>query len=355
MLSILFFVLFTIYFLTDIPQRLQTYRYVRSAATRLAMLESLVNEGVSKVRTYLARLGVENPQQVIDRFLNNYFVINPVELEPTDIIRRLAHLIDTSEHKFKYDVSRILPSLSKHALNNIAVSLSIVSALYTVFKVLRHYFLIGKKYDNWLLLMQLSMILPQLVKELTPYVKAIDAITKGIPIGDSVGPMVAFKLAGLADRIEIEEDTVYSVVEIEGRRVYVIKAEGPGATVGKPGRAVAKLIDRLACRVARIITVDAALKLEGEESGEVAEGAGAAIGDPGPEKIEIERSAVKCGAPLDAVIVKMSSEEAIKPMTRELAEAVEKAYQKVLEIIRTRTKPGDTVIVVGVGNSVGVY
>jgi len=55
------------------------------------------------------------------------------------------------------------------------------------------------------------------------------------------------------------------------------------------------------------------------------------------------------------VIVKMSSEEAIKPMTRELAEAVEKAYQKVLEIIRTRTKPGDTVIVVGVGNSVGVY
>jgi len=354
-ISILFFVLFTIYFLTDIPQRVQFYRYSRSALSKLAMLEALVNEGIAKVRSYLAKIGVEKPHEFVLGFLDNYFTISPVDIEPTDIIRRMAHIIDTAEHKFKQDVAARLPNLSKHMINNIAVSLSIVSALHTVYKILRHYYLVGKKYENWLLLMQLSLLLPQIVKELSPYVKAIDAITRGIPIGDSVGPLVAFKLIGLSKREEIDEDTIVSEVNIEGRRVFVIKAMGPGATVGKPGRALAKLVERLSCRVDRIITVDAALKLEGEESGEIAEGAGAAIGDPGPEKIEIERVAVKCGAPLDAVVIKMSSEEAIKPMTKKLAEACEKAYNRVLEIIRNRTKPGDTVIVIGVGNSVGVY
>ncbi len=354
-ISILFFVLFTIYFLTDIPQRLQFYRYSRSAASRLAMLEALVNESIAKVRSYLSKLGIEKPHEFISEFLDNYFTIDPVDVEPTDIIRRMAHIIDTAEHKFKQDVAAKLPNMSRHTINNIAVSLSIVSALHSTYKVLRHYYLLGRKYENWVLLMQLALVLPQIVKELSPYAKAIDAITKGIPIGDSVGPLVAYKLIGLSKREVIEEDTVVSEVNIDGRRVFVIKAMGPGATVGKPGRALAKLVERLQCRVDRIITVDAALKLEGEETGEIAEGAGAAIGDKGPEKIEIERVAVKCGAPLDAVIIKMSAEEAIKPLTKKLVEACEKAYQKVLEIIRSRTKPGDTVIVIGVGNSVGVY
>ena len=36
-----------------------------------------------------------------------------------------------------------------------------------------------------------------------------------------------------------------------------------------------------------IITIDAALKLEGEDTGEVAEGIGAAIGGPGIERYKI--------------------------------------------------------------------
>jgi len=354
-ISLIFLVMFTLYFMTDLPQRVQIYRYSRLAASKLAMLESMVRESVSKIAGYLSKLGVENPQEIVSRFLDAYFVIQPVDIEPTDIIKRLGHLIESNERKFKNDVAKLLPNVGTHARNNVAASLAIASALNTVYKTLRHYYIVGRKYDNWLLLMQLSMILPQYLRELSPYVKAIDAFVKGIPIGDSVGPLVAFKLAGLSDRIEIVEDTVVSRVEIEGRTVYVVKAKGPGATVGRPGKAVAKLVEDLRCNVARIITVDAALKLEGEATGEVVEGTGAAIGDPGPEKIEIERAAVRCGVPLDAVIVKMSSEEAIKPMCREIAEAADRAYNLVLEIIRNRTKPGDNVIVVGVGNSVGVY
>ena len=354
-LSILFWLVFMLYFFTDLPQKTQFLRYEKGVASRLAVVESLVKESISKVKMYLHKLGVGNSDNLIGNSLENYFAIEPVSIEPIDIIKRLDHIITANEDKYKKDLRNSIPNVGVHMLNNIAVSLAIVSALYTVFKILRHYYLLGKKYENWVLLMQLYLLLPQLVKELMPYVRAVDTFMKGIPIGDSAGPLTAFKLAGLAPRIDIEEDTVYSIVEIDNRKVYVIKAKGPGATVGKPGKAVAKIAEMLDYKVARIITIDAALKLEGEQTGLVAEGSGAAIGDVGPEKIEIERIAVKCGAPLDAVIVKMGSDEAINPMTKEIADGVEKAYQKVLEIIRNRTKPGDNVIVIGIGNTVGVY
>ncbi len=354
-LSILLYMVFFLYFFTDLPQKTQFIRYERGVASRLAVVEGLVKESINKVKNYLLKLGIKNIDKMIDISLENYFVIEPVSIEPIDIIKRLDHMIINNENKFKKDIESLSPGLNRHILNNIAISLSIASALYTIYKILRHYYLLGKKYENWILLMQLYLLMPQLVKELIPYVKAIDGVSRGIPIGDSAGPLVAYKIALLSPRIDIDEDTVYSVVDIEGRKVYVVKAKGPGSTVGKPGKAVAKIAEMLNYKVSRIITVDAALKLEGEQTGLVAEGSGAAIGDPGPEKIEIERIAVKCNAPLDAVIIKMGADEAIKPMSKEIADGVEKAYQKVLEIIRTRTKPGDNIIVAGIGNSVGVY
>jgi|UniRef100_A0A7J2U532 hypothetical protein len=355
LISILFWVVFMLYFFTDLPQKTQFMRYERGVAARLGVVEGLVKESISKVKTYLVKLGVSNVDALVNNTLEGYFAIEPVSIEPTDIIKRLDHIITVNEDKFKSDLQKAMPNMGRHMLNNIAVSLSVTSALYTVYKILRHYYLIGRKYENWILLMQLYLMLPQLVRELIPYVKAVETFAKGVPVGDSVGPVVAYRLAGLSPRIDIEEDTVYSVTEIEGRKIYVIKAKGPGATVGRPGKAVAKMAEMLGYKVARIITIDAALKLEGEPTGLVAEGSGAAIGDIGPEKIEIERVAVRCNAPLDAVIVKMSNEEAIKPMTKDVAEGVEKAYQMVLEIIRNRTKPGDNVIIVGIGNTVGVY
>jgi hypothetical protein len=354
-LSALLWLVFMLYLLTDLPQKTQFMRYERGVVARLGVVEGLVKESISKVKSYLMKLGANNVDTLVGNTLENYFAIEPVSIEPIDIIKRLDHIITVNEDKFKSDLQKSMPNIGRHMLNNIAVSLAVTSALYTIYKILRHYYLIGKKYENWVLLMQLYLMLPQIVKELIPYAKAVETFAKGIPIGDSVGPMVAYKLAGLSPRIDIEEDTVYSVIEVEGRKVYVIKAKGPGATVGKPGKAVARVAEMLNYKVARIITIDAALKLEGEPTGLVAEGSGAAIGDVGPEKIEIERVAVKCGTPLDAVIVKMSNEEAIKPMSKEVAEGAEKAFQVVLEIIRNRTKPGDNVIVVGIGNTVGVY
>ena len=42
---------------------------------------------------------------------------------------------------------------------------------------------------------------------------------------------------------EIARDIVAADVDLEGRKLIVMKAKGPGATVGKPGEAVEKIVE----------------------------------------------------------------------------------------------------------------
>lgn len=339
---------------TDLPDRIRIYRWDRIIRYRLSQIEAMASEARKASEEYLKEMRVKEPSKVVDSFVNNNFLIEPVGLEPIDIIKRLGHLIRVRDEKIRIFTAQTLPDVDPSKRSNVAVLLEINWVLSLVYRIVRHYYLLGKKTQNWILLTQLVIQLPALIKELEAFKKAVEPFKLGIPVGDSAGPMVVFNLAPRAERIRVAEETVYSVVEFEGRRLYLVKAEGPGGTVGRPGEAVAKLAEDLGCKISRIITVDAALKLEGEKSGEVSEGTGAAIGDPGPEKIAIERAAAKCGAPLDAIVIKMSSEEAITHMTKEIYEGILKAVDLVKNIVRQRTREGDHVIIAGIGNTVGV-
>jgi len=121
--------------------------------------------------------------------------------------------------------------------------------------------------------------------------------------------------------------------------------------LGRPGDAVEKIASKN--RISRIITIDAAAKLEGERTGSVAEGVGVAMGGPGIDRSYIEDVAVKYKIPLDSIIVKMKSEEAITPMKKEIKDAVPLAISRVKEAI-ARSKKGEKIIIVGVGNTSGV-
>jgi hypothetical protein len=100
--------------------------------------------------------------------------------------------------------------------------------------------------------------------------------------------------------------------------------------------------------------IDAAGKLEGDISGDVIEGVGAAIGGPPTEKYKIEQTAVKRKIPVDAIVIKESFTEAIKQLNKNLVKGVEVATERVKRAIRERTKPGDTVIIAGIGNTIGI-
>ncbi|MEM4829875.1 MAG: DUF1512 family protein, partial [Zestosphaera sp.] len=67
-----------------------------------------------------------------------------------------------------------------------------------------------------------------------------------------------------------------------------------------------------------------------------------------------ERITSNRSVPLDAVVVKMSNEEAINTMTKQIYEGVVKAADVVKNIILNKTREGETVVVVGVGNTLGI-
>jgi len=143
-------------------------------------------------------------------------------------------------------------------------------------------------------------------------------------------------------------------VPIEGRTAFIIKAEGPGGNVGKPGDAAKLVIDENEGKIAMVIMIDAALKLEGENVGEVAEGVGAAIGGPGVDQFKIEETILKYKVPINAVIIKEDIGDAVSPMRKEIFDASEKAIERIKQLILEKTKEGDKVIIVGVGNSIGL-
>ena len=66
-------------------------------------------------------------------------------------------------------------------------------ALNFIYKVVRHYYIQGKKTLSLYVIMQIQMILPMVMKEAEAYSSALKAFAYGQPIGDGAGPLVAGK------------------------------------------------------------------------------------------------------------------------------------------------------------------
>lgn len=336
-------------------QKLQLYSYQRNVEKAVVRLEELASKSKEDAINSIKRFAPEGTdlRGDISGFLE-FFTIEPVSLDPFGVLKRLEHLLDVRRSRSIEFVSQVAPKGAKTERENVEAILEAATAVNYIYKVVRHFLLLGKKTKSLMIFVQLDMQLPMIMKQAEAYYNAQKTFASGKPIGDGLGPLVASKLVFGTVQKRIAEDIVYSEIEIDKRKVFTLKAEGPGGVVGKPGEAVKELVESLEGKVSRIIMVDAASKLEGETTGEIAEGVGAAIGDPGPEKYKIEEVAVKYKIPIDAIVCKMSLEEALTTIKKEIVEASDLIVEKVKKIIRERTNEGDTVIVAGIGNTMGV-
>ncbi|WP_440060127.1 DUF1512 domain-containing protein [Thermogladius sp. 4427co] len=341
--------------LTGLNQKIQMKIWAMDIRNKLSVIKRVIDEDRARVEKMISNFGNPSPSLLLNRFLD-FFTIEPVSIEPTDIIRRLDHLIRTGESTFKKAVENAFPSIGKFERSLVETSIEILAGLNTIYKVVRHYLLTGERENNWILLMQLELLMPTIMRYVETYHMALDPFTTGKPIGDSAGPLVVYNLLEKSSIVSknVIDDTTIVEAWLEGRRVFFVKAEGPGSNVGHPGSVINKLVEDLKGNVDLIITIDAALKLEGEETGSTAEGVGAAIGDPGPEKIAIERAAAKYNIPLRAIIIKMDYREALTTMKKEVFEATVRTSEYVLKLLREETKPNSTIIIAGIGNSIGV-
>jgi hypothetical protein len=277
-------------------------------------------------------------------------------MDPAGIVSKLDHILDVRDDRLKEEVKLMAPQIQNDPvqINNLENTLEAAMALNFIYKVVRHYYIQGKKTLSLYVIMQLQMILPMVMKEADAYSNALKAFANGQPIGDGAGPLVAGKLMHGFEVRKLPKDCVVATVPLEGRTVFVMKAEGPGGNVGKPGDAIEAVIEENEGKIACLIMIDAGLKLEGEMVGEVSEGIGAAIGGPGVDAYKIEDKLTKYKIPNYAVIIKQDIGDAVTPMRKEIHDATDKVIERVKAIILERTKEGDKVIIFGVGNSIGV-
>ncbi|RLG53763.1 MAG: DUF1512 domain-containing protein [Thermoproteota archaeon] len=295
----------------------------------------------------------EKIKKALDRFIG-FFTIEPEITDPAGAMVKLDHIVRNREDRLNFFIKEVAPSSDKVALGNLRDLLESTIALDFIFRIVRHYFVLGKKTQNMIYIAQIQMLLPEIMRMARAWRMSVEASKLGLPLGDGIGPLVALKMIGNSELIDFGENVVGTELNIEGRRVLVLKAKGPGGEVGKPGEALKRIIESRAGNVNRIVMIDAALKLEGERTGEIAEGVGAAIGGIGVERWKIEEVATKYGIPLDAIVVKEDYAEAIAAMTKEIAKKANEVVNRVKEAILSRTSEGDYVIVVGVGNSAGI-
>lgn len=330
---------------------------------QLIITSSEINKSIEKLQKYKDETRKElldylqkknasdNVTKKVDQFLE-YFTIMPVDIDPNGIMPKIKHLLRSREDYTKSQVLLLVRDITPLESSKIQNLLEVVTSLNLLHKIVRHLYLTAKRQNNFPLILPLQMMIPFIMEQADALKGAVPALKQGQPIGDGIGPMVVGKMMLGTQKKTIALETVYSESEFEGRKLVLLKAEGPLATVGRPGDAVEALVAEKHPSV--IIMVDAGLKLEGETSGTIAQGFGAAIGGIGTDRYQIEEAATKHNIPVYAIVIKQSIKEAITLMSKDIADKSDEVESQIHQTIQENTKPGDVVVVVGVGNTLGV-
>ena len=312
-----------------------------TASTKNDFLNYVKNNLTSKTDT----------SKKLDSFFD-YFTIMPVDMDPNGIILKINHLVRSREDFIRLQINGMFSNLSPIELSKLQNLLEIVTTLQLFYKHTRHLYLTAKKQKNFPLILPLQMMIPFIMEEAVALKDAMPAIKNGQPIGDSIGPMIVGKMMLNTTKESAAFETVWSKTTFEDRNLFLLKAEGPNATVGRPGDGFEKIISYK--KPDLVIMIDASLKLEGEDSASIAKGFGAAIGGIGTERFKIEEISTKNGIPILALVVKQSIHEAITLMTQEIADKVDAVREELNAMIRENTTSGQTILVIGVGNTIGV-
>ena len=346
--------------------KLQAWRSAREIESGLEKLKKWNDECkqilLSNFKKYTDKKETEKDLMLrLENFLT-FIAITPVSLDPYGIIPKIDHIINVRDERFKEEIASLAPNVepgSKEA-QNLENVLEAAMAVDYVYRLVKHFLILGKKSKSYIILMQISMQMTMILAMGKSYYHATKSFSEGSPIGDALGPLVAGSFvrdvsnSDDIEAIDIAKDTIVQEVAFEDRIIYVVRAKGPGGTVGKPGTAIKKLIEEHGDSISRIIMIDAGLKFSGDKTGSIAIGVGAAIGGIGVEKFYIEESSSKKAIPIDAVICRQSLENAITTMARPITKSVHPIVENIKMGIRKRTEKGAKIIVAGIGNTIGV-
>lgn len=341
--SIFMLVVFVVFF-----PRLMLFQIMYKMRKSLDKLQANANEAENMFLEGVASQPTTALKQDIEP-MKNMVVSPPTGIDPTGLVPKLESVLDTSDDKMEQFVDQLATKdLDEEQEANMVMSFKGVYGTQQIYVMVRHLKELIESTKNFQLGGMMQMMLPLYEEIAESQRDATEAFVNEVPIGDSVGPLIAANFMQ-NEPDEIAEDVIVSEETVGDDDLLVLKSKGPGSRLGKYGDAIEQIVEDN--DISKLVFVDAGMRLEGEETGKIVNGTGVLMGGPGVEKYKIEEIAADHDIPLEGFVVKQSGPQASKPMHRKIYDAVPEAVQHVeAEIAAT----DGTVLLVGVGNTVGV-
>ena len=352
LVTVVYFALFFVFVIFG--QQLQYYMSIGGVNRSLNRLLQMKDKAMKKTSDLLAAGKPADDSGKRLAQLIQYVTIMPETLDPAGVVTKIEQVVKASDVRLREEVKHLLAVDDPVKVSVLQNMIEVTSALDVIYRVVRHYYLTSRKTRSYFTLVQLQASLPQIMELADAYSSAVESISVAQPIGDGLGALVASKLMAGVPNQPIARDTLLSTREYRGRKLYIVKAEGPMGYVGEPDVALRKVIEDMKVELSAIVIADAALKLEGEKTGELVEGMGAAIGGIGTEKFRIEEEAARHSIPIYAILVKESQVEALTVMRKEISDASQSVLESVARVVEEKTKQGDSILFAGVGNTLGI-
>ncbi|MDO9044171.1 MAG: DUF1512 family protein [Methanobacteriaceae archaeon] len=338
--------------------KIMRIRMISSINRTVNELESIVKEaeGILIKISKEQENPLKDPEESVARFIE-FFIVPPMNLDPQGLVKKFDKILELGEDRFKDMAYEITPEADEETKSNIIMVIKATIGLNAVTKLVKHNMEMARKTGNLQIMLSLQMSLPLLMRMVKAQFEGTKSFSEGQPIGDGIGPLIAGRFIDNLNSDNQESDLndlgdmISSNNKFKGRELTILRAKGPGARVGPLGKIATEIIEKN--NISRIISLDATAKLEGEKTGRVAEGVGVVIGGLGIEKWLIEEKATSNDIKIDAIVIKMSPEEAISQMSEEIAESSQMAID-ILKKSIIRSPEGSNILIIGVGNSSGI-
>ena len=102
-------------------------------------------EAIDYVKTVLKMSSTaSDPVAGVDRFLE-YFTILPVDLDPNGLVHKLDHIMRTRDDRVRAEIKKLCLGAGDQEISKIENILEAATALNLIYKVVRHYYLMGKR------------------------------------------------------------------------------------------------------------------------------------------------------------------------------------------------------------------
>src|SRR5215472_1537354 len=183
--------------------RLQTYNALREIGSGLNKLKVMKDKARKEAIDYLVNVGKAptDPAQRVDQFLD-YVTIMPVDMDPAGLVGKLDHVVSTNNDRVRAEVGALLNQNNPVTVSISENLLEVATSLNQIHKIVRHFYLLGKKTNSYFTLIQLQMLMPMIIQEADALLNAVDSFKMGQPVGDGIGPVVVSRyMAGKEKRV----------------------------------------------------------------------------------------------------------------------------------------------------------